>query len=375
MNILLCFNDKFVSLARILIISLMCHHEELHIYVGYFDLNEANRQGLKELVEGSLSGANLPWDNGDYAKKHAKRSIDFVHFDSKSLGSIVSSDVSRWSLDTWTRCFIWEQIPVDRLLYLDADMIVKANIEQFYYDDLQGKPLKACPDSTCYDNTFWKHRHIERFQQTHGFANGPSSPYVNAGVMLFDLKTMREEGDSAVKFLDFISKLKAPLEFNDQDFLNLYYDGRIKMGDPYKYNCMVPPLSQVPRRFLSPLKNVTFSEMPYPRSEADCPVSHQGTTYDPARIRIIHYSCVNKPHQAFYRHKFANIFWHYALMDPLDTSKHRWLQIFQNIYYYLRNLVPDYPKRTWYLLTNGAEIAKNNQLAANSVDVTDPDNN
>ncbi|MBQ7567672.1 hypothetical protein IJT17_02590 [bacterium] len=317
MNILLCFNNKFAALARTLIISLMCHHEQLHFYIGYMDLDKRHRDGLQGLVE-NYSPRN-PWDSGIYAKKSPQRTIKFIEFD---VARIPDQPMApQWSKDTWTRCFIWDQIEADRLLYLDADIIVNGNIEPFYYDDLHGLPIKAAPDTVSKSSM----KSIAALGL--GLNSNPELPYFNAGVILFDLAAMRRQGITVQNMQAFAQRCPT-LPFNDQDFLNLYFKDQYKPADPYIYNCFTVWPSRYSAvadpfyrdRYLPRWERVTFCQSAYKTAGEAAGTTDEtkqkGCTFAKDRAVILHYSQPLKPNSGKYKYGFADEYWYYASMDP-----------------------------------------------------------
>jgi len=112
----------------------------------------------------------------------------------------------------WAKVDMVELLPVERALYLDSDVLVRADLKQLWDIDLQGKMIGAVTDVG--------------FPQGHeGTAR---KPYFNAGVLLMDLTQMRGRRYNAKKLARGMKEAK----FRDQDFLNAHFsDGwmQIKM--------------------------------------------------------------------------------------------------------------------------------------------------
>ncbi|KAJ7784528.1 glycosyltransferase family 8 protein [Mycena metata] len=102
----------------------------------------------------------------------------------------------------WAKVDMIQLVPVERVLYLDADVVVLRSLEDLWRTDLGGKPLGAARDV--------------------GFPKGHAkvkSPYFNAGVLLLDLTAARQ------KIGELKSLSMKPLPFHDQDALNLHFHG------------------------------------------------------------------------------------------------------------------------------------------------------
>lgn len=316
MNILLCFNDGFCRLARTLIISLMCHHETLHFYVAYCELSDTNRQELRDLVEGQCPQGVWPWDSGVFQKQHPQRTIEFIHF--LPPNEVKSLYIGNYSFDIWTRVFVWDQIPVDRLLYLDVDMVVNGSLERFYNDDLQGNLFKACPDVNAfypsYDE-FISHRKREVLFQENEYEFSYNLPYCNSGVWLFDVKALHRAGYSAQVMLERLRSIKGVLRLPDQDFLNICFQGHIKFGNPYKYNCLVCQFTHTAYNFAE----LNFSEAPYPKDQEPEAEATMGACFDPDKVIVLHYAGGGKhgkPYHLRYRYYGREKYWRYLALDP-----------------------------------------------------------
>jgi lipopolysaccharide biosynthesis glycosyltransferase len=128
---------------------------------------------------------------------------------------------------TWYRIFLPELLrDVDRILYLDADLIVLDSVAPLWSLDLEGQWLGAVTN-VFQDNHL--HRPVEL-----GLA-GPHV-YFNAGVLLMNLKEMRRDGRTAA-LLEFGVTNADRIEWRDQDALNVVLGERRLALHP-RWNCM-----------------------------------------------------------------------------------------------------------------------------------------
>ncbi|KAJ7107295.1 nucleotide-diphospho-sugar transferase [Mycena crocata] len=102
----------------------------------------------------------------------------------------------------WAKVDMIRALPVQRVLYLDADVLVLENLKDLWRTDLEGKPLGAVRDVG--------------FPNGHGDIKGP---YFNAGVILLDLALAR------MKFAELETLSVKTLRFLDQDALNIHFHG------------------------------------------------------------------------------------------------------------------------------------------------------
>ena len=111
------------------------------------------------------------------------------------------------SLATYYRLLIGEIVPreVKRAIYLDCDLIVRADLMELWTTPLKGCVLGAVPD--------------EGFRDRHKLGLSEAAPYFNAGVLLVDLEQWRSESVGAAA-LDFADNHPERLTWNDQCALN-----------------------------------------------------------------------------------------------------------------------------------------------------------
>lgn len=131
---------------------------------------------------------------------------------------------SHWTLFALVRCFLTKMIPEDKVLWLDVDTIVLADLTELWEMDMTDAAIAG-----------WKEEpknwvHVRQYKK--------KSKYVNSGVLLMNLKFIKEQGfdDEFIKCLN-----GAPLKNPDQDALNIVCDGYIKyIGAEYNYGYITP---------------------------------------------------------------------------------------------------------------------------------------
>lgn len=113
------------------------------------------------------------------------------------------------------RIFAAEYLPADagRFLYLDADMIVRADISELFHEDTEGCVIAACPEPTIYKG-------LETDQ-------GGFYGYFNAGMFLCD-RNAWIKGDYTGKALEWYCGNNGKFDFADQDILNNVLSGKVR---------------------------------------------------------------------------------------------------------------------------------------------------
>lgn len=216
MNLMIVTNSKYLPYARIMLHSLFRHHEgtKIDVYLPYEDLTEEELRGLMELC-GSFPGKALhPLYVGTAFKEQVK-----------SRNGI--------QVETYYRILGLKLLPeeMERILYLDVDMVIKGSLLPLYGMDLTGKAFGVCED------IFGK---INGFHEANKkrLSIPASCSYFNAGVMLFNLTLLREE-NAADRMLENIYRDYERYEYNDQDVMNEMYYDRLSYAGWDMYNC--PP--------------------------------------------------------------------------------------------------------------------------------------
>lgn len=132
----------------------------------------------------------------------------------------------RWSSATLARLYMDLHLParIERLLYLDADVLAVAPADELFTMDLAGKGLAAVDD---YLMAF-PEKSARRNEKIGLSAGGR---YFNAGVLLFDWSRCLAEGLFEEARTVFAERSHL-FDSNDQDVLNVVFDGDWLRLDP-----------------------------------------------------------------------------------------------------------------------------------------------
>ncbi len=132
---------------------------------------------------------------------------------------------NRYPLEAWLRLNLPSLLPhVEKVIWLDADLLVLSDIEELWIMDLESYPIAAANDILPYFN--W---HLPALLGMESRDN-----YFNSGVMVIDLKKMRSE-KAEKKFSAFIDEHRTSIMHADQDVLNGVYEKQWKRL-PRKWN-------------------------------------------------------------------------------------------------------------------------------------------
>lgn len=208
MNIFYTSNDGFVPQLGAGICSICENNRaagEIHFYIGSLGITPEHQAQLAQL--GQCYGREVTFlEIGDLRQ--------WIGFD---------FDTSGWNPIVLARLLADRILPgeVERVLYLDGDTIVRGDLQPLWDTDLGGCILGASIEATM---------SAKRREQL-GLGE---HPYVNAGVLLIDLKLWRERR-AGQRVLSFYEQNKGKLFANDQDAINGALAGEICILSP-KYN-------------------------------------------------------------------------------------------------------------------------------------------
>lgn len=133
----------------------------------------------------------------------------------------------RYPVQIYYRIFASAILPdtLDRILYLDGDTLVINPLDTLYNMDFEGNYILACTHIRKVLNTFNRVR----------LGIKEEYPYINSGVMLMNLKALRENQNFG-EVADFVEKHKNAMLLPDQDMLTALYGEKIGLLDTMIYN-------------------------------------------------------------------------------------------------------------------------------------------
>ncbi len=183
--------------------------------IDFYILDGGIKDESKKLIEKSLREFN------NYSIKYFNMEI----FNLERFPNI-----RHYSLNAFSRYFIPRLVPnIEKVIYIDVDVIVNGDIAELYNIDIENKALAAVPENFCKTNGEYVKEHIKP-----DFANIEN--YFNTGVMLLNNKQFVEK-DYSTKLIDMTIKYFDKLSCPDQDIFNIIFEHNHKLID-YKFNYM-----------------------------------------------------------------------------------------------------------------------------------------
>ncbi len=186
-------DDKYAKYLGISILSLFQSNRDftkIVVFVMDCGMGNPNKEKLKLIA--------MEYD----------REIYFISMEAAVSGLELNMGTRKISIASYARLFLASIIPkdYDRILYLDCDTIVCDKLADFWSVDLEGYMVAGVRDTV--DSFFLKKIGME-----------PDEYYVNAGAILINLHSWREEGLEK-KFRDFIQEHNGNVPHHDQGTIN-----------------------------------------------------------------------------------------------------------------------------------------------------------
>lgn len=207
-NILICADHGFVMPCGIALQALCANHKDniVHVYlITDESFTEEDRSDIKQIVLSS----------------NADNTISFLLATDDMMSAWSWHKNSYYPKQVFYRLLCADLLleSVDRILYIDCDVIVRKSLAELWDMDLQDSPLAACPDAS------------ER-----GFRIGfnENDEYYNSGVLLMNMDYWRKNNCKKQLF-DFIDAHPGEYRLPDQDPLNIIFKETKKHLD-IKYN-------------------------------------------------------------------------------------------------------------------------------------------
>lgn len=195
--IIVCATDNnFVQHCSIMLTSLLMNNKDVTIYVLTEGLTPDNIRILEE-------------ETKDKGGKLVVSVVDSSIIDKFPLSNL--SALSHISKATYYRLLMADILPesVEKVIYLDCDIVVNGNLEELWNTDVSEKPLAAVLQ-------LGSGSYCERLGYPIQYG------YFNAGVNLMNLDYCRKN-DLSNKFIKYIEENYSSLKYNDQDVLNVFF--------------------------------------------------------------------------------------------------------------------------------------------------------
>lgn len=253
MNILISASENYLPFAKTMLASLgATNTASVHVYLMYVEMEQKAMDAFSAFVTQTLG------------MQFTAVAVDYSCFQDMPIGR-------HYSIEIYNRLLAQDLLPqsLDRILYLDVDLVVRGDLSSFYQQELAEETyLVACVD--------WNYQ--SEVMQAHKANLGlpASHRYFNSGVLLLDLAKLRENVTAQDVFA--VTKELAPkMKFPDQDILNVMYAQHVVYADAAIYNFQ------------------TFDV--------------HDTAFSKENTIIVHYAGIQKPWQWKYINRYSKYYW------------------------------------------------------------------
>ncbi|MDO4574622.1 MAG: glycosyltransferase family 8 protein [Planctomycetia bacterium] len=265
-SIALASDENFVQHMGCLIASILSNsleNEQFYFYVIDGGITEESKEKIRSLR------SIRPFE------------IQFLALDLNRLAGLPL--IERFSMNTYSRLLLPELLPeTNRILYLDCDMIVLSSLSELWDTDLEGNSLGVVLDFRELFEQEWRNERIRL---------GVHGPAFNAGMLLLDLKKIREQ-NLFQKVIFWLKEHQADIVLADQDGLNVIFENDRKML-PLRWNLLVTGFCHYQRK-----------------------IRHADYLKAARNPAILHYISILKPWHFFHTGGWREPYWHYLRMTP-----------------------------------------------------------
>lgn len=207
-NLLVTLNDAYIPCMNVMLTSLLHSNPEntFRVFLLHSNISKEKLSQTEEILQGR--GELIP-----------------ITASAEKLQGAPTS--SRYPLEIYYRIFAVDYLPrsINRVLYLDPDVIVNGSLDKLYTMPMDGYFFAAAS----HVNAFLQKMNKVRLEMDE------NSPYINSGVMMMNLELLRKEQDRDAVF-HYIEKHKNTLILPDQDVISSLYGHQIIPLNPYRYN-------------------------------------------------------------------------------------------------------------------------------------------
>lgn len=323
MNIVYTTNDGFVPQVATCMCSVYENNKDvkdLDIYVVALNMSNDYKKKLEQT-----------------AKKY-KRKCHIVPLN--DIRSLFDFDVDTlgWHVSVLARFFFDKLLPksVEKVIYLDGDTVCLRSLKELWDIDMSNNVIAGSLAPT------------RRTRPEKELGLSSKDPYINAGVLLINLKKWREEG-TGERIIDYYRQHDGKLSANDQDAINGALRQEIKVIKPkfnYYTSYIYYPYKAL-KKFQEPYKFIPKSW--YDESKRE-PV-------------IIHYLGEERPWRKGCKHPFQKEFDYYYSLTPFkdkekDTGWEKYFFFFY-IFNFFGKRLPRF--RVWVIDTFAPFLMKRRQ--------------
>ncbi|AUA18820.1 glycosyltransferase family 8 protein [Streptococcus suis] len=214
MNLAFTVSDSYMDYMGTTLYSIMVHTRKspVSVYVLTSDISDYSRFKLQKLED-----------------RFHNLNIHILVVDAKQFEDLPLNRSHITRPEVYFRMAFASLLPdLDRILYLDSDILAQKDLQPLWETPLDGAYMAAVSEPPS-EGGFDYRRSIGMTDPTY---------YFNSGVLLMDLKKIREDKIESLLF-ECGHTIKDKIRLQDQDIINVALEGKIKSLDPiYNYGYM-----------------------------------------------------------------------------------------------------------------------------------------
>jgi len=209
MNLLVTLDSKYIKPLKVMLASMFLNNpaENFSIYLMHSRINDNEIADIEKFVE-------------SYGQKLSVIKIDNQYFQDAPV-------VFHYTKEMYYRLLAYNFLPaeLDRILYLDPDILVINPVRELYDTGLDGYLYAAA------------YHNVPAVKEINRIRLHPYkiNAYFNSGVLLMNLDLQRKLVDEEAIY-DFVENNRSKLIMPDQDIINALYSEQIKCLDEKLYN-------------------------------------------------------------------------------------------------------------------------------------------
>jgi lipopolysaccharide biosynthesis glycosyltransferase len=193
MEIICATDNNFVQHCSIMLVSLLTNNKNVNVHILTEGLSIENESIIRTEIE----------NKGGKLSIYKVDSTILSHFPMPK-----DSNLSHISVATYYRLLITSVLPstIQKIIYLDCDIIVRNSIEELWDTNLDGFAIAAVKQAGYIDQC-WRLKYPEKYG------------YFNAGVLLINLDYWRKN-DISNKLVEYLVNNYDKVVYHDQDAMN-----------------------------------------------------------------------------------------------------------------------------------------------------------
>lgn len=250
-NIAIALDRNVLYPAYVMIRSLAKNNSKhpICVYVLHSKLTEADFNLLRDALMRDMNSENC---------------MEFIRIDAEKVSGLLHTEF--WTMEIYYRLMLPELLggQIERILYLDVDIIVNKDIWDFYQTDFEEKLLIVGRDMIS-DPLFDMDEEIiatEKPELSGWYAffkkyAEKGMTYFCSGVLLMNLLKLKEEY-SFQKYLEIYDSISDKLIYPDQDLLNYAHYNQVKLAEEKKFGLFAYPAHEMGMSYKDVYSNVSI---------------------------------------------------------------------------------------------------------------------